>query len=102
LSSPHAHAHSACLRVSIADTGVGIPEENLLKIFEPLFTTKAKGIGLGLALAQMIVKAHGGAIRVESEVGEGSTFIVLLPLRPGGGRGRQQVETSRPAWQGEA
>jgi signal transduction histidine kinase len=52
--------------VSFTDTGVGIPEENLEKIFEPLFTTKAKGIGLGLALVKVLVEGHGGSIEVES------------------------------------
>jgi len=66
--------------VSFADTGVGIPEENLGKIWEPLFTTKAKGIGLGLAIIKTIVEAHGGTIEVESTVGEGTTFTVKLPL----------------------
>ncbi len=66
--------------VSVTDTGVGIPEENLGKIFEPLFTTKAKGIGLGLAVVKMLVEGHGGTIGVASEVGEGSTFTVRLPL----------------------
>lgn len=66
--------------ISFADTGVGIPEENLEGIFEPLFTTKAKGIGLGLALTRILVEEHGGDISVESEVGQGSTFMVSLPL----------------------
>ncbi len=67
--------------VSIADTGAGIAEENLERIFEPLFTTRAQGIGLGLALAERLVEAHGGTIEVESEVGEGSVFTVRLPVR---------------------
>jgi signal transduction histidine kinase len=67
--------------VSIADTGVGIPEENLAKIFEPLFTTKAKGIGLGMALIKTLVRGHGGSVEVQSEVGKGSTFTVKLPAR---------------------
>ncbi len=66
--------------VSFADTGVGIPEENLGRLFEPLFTTKAKGIGLGLATIKTLVEGHGGSIEVESEVGKGSTFTVRLPL----------------------
>jgi PAS domain S-box-containing protein len=66
--------------VSVADTGAGISEENLKKIFEPLFTTKAKGIGLGLALVKTLVEGHGGTVGVESQVGEGSTFTVRLPL----------------------
>jgi len=67
------------IAVSFIDTGDGIPQENMGRIFEPLFTTKAKGIGLGLALAKTIVERHGGTIEVESEVGKGSTFIVKLP-----------------------
>jgi PAS domain S-box-containing protein len=67
--------------VSFTDTGVGIPEENLDELFEPLFTTRAKGTGLGLAIVRTLVEAHGGSIRVESELGEGSTFTVRLPLR---------------------
>jgi signal transduction histidine kinase len=65
--------------VSFADTGVGIPEENLGRLFEPLFTTKAKGIGLGMAVTKTLVEGHGGTIEVESEVGKGSTFTVKLP-----------------------
>ena len=66
--------------VSFADTGVGIPEENLGKLFKPLFTTKSKGIGLGLHIIKTIVEAHGGTVEVESTVGEGTTFTVKLPL----------------------
>jgi signal transduction histidine kinase len=62
---------------------VGIPEENLAKIFEPLFTTKVQGIGLGLALCKELVEGHGGAISVQSELDRGSTFTVKLPLNPG-------------------
>ena len=69
-----------CLRVSISDTGCGIPPESLEKIFEPLFTTKAKGIGLGLAVSKNLVEGNGGSIEVESEMGKGSTFTVGLPL----------------------
>ena len=69
--------------ISFADTGVGIPEENLERLFEPLFTTKAKGIGLGLAVTRTLVEGHGGTIEVESEVGKGSTFTVKLPIGRG-------------------
>jgi len=72
---------SPCLRVSISDTGCGISEENMAKMFEPLFTTKAKGIGLGLAVSKNLVEANGGSIEMESEVGEGATFTVTLPIR---------------------
>jgi signal transduction histidine kinase len=66
--------------VSVADTGVGIPEENLTKVFEPLFTTKAKGIGLGLPVTRMLVEGHGGIVGVASAVGKGTTFTVKLPV----------------------
>ncbi len=66
--------------ISVADTGVGIPPENMAKLFEPLFTTKAKGLGLGLAVVKMLVEANEGSIEVESEEGKGSTFTVRLPL----------------------
>ncbi len=69
------------VRVSVADTGVGIPPENMQRIFEPFFTTKAKGegTGLGLSICQSVVAQHGGRIEVASEVGRGSTFTVILP-----------------------
>ncbi|HSB79290.1 MAG TPA: ATP-binding protein [Candidatus Methylomirabilis sp.] len=66
--------------VAITDTGVGISPEHLDRIFEPYFTTKEGGTGLGLALAQRIIDAHGGTISVESRPGTGSTFRVRLPL----------------------
>ena len=66
-------------QVSVADTGVGIAPENMEHLFEPLFTTKARGIGLGLALSESLVEVNGGRIEVESEEGKGSTFRVVLP-----------------------
>jgi two-component system NtrC family sensor kinase len=70
------------VEIAIADTGCGIPEENLQRIFDPFFTSKAvgKGTGLGLSVSHGIVEAHGGAIEVSSTAGEGSTFRVLLPM----------------------
>ncbi|MGD2089133.1 MAG: ATP-binding protein [Candidatus Aminicenantes bacterium] len=68
------------IAVSITDTGVGIAEENIGKIFEPLFTGKAKGIGLGMAISKTFVEGHGGSINVQSEIGKGSTFTVKLPI----------------------
>lgn len=67
--------------VSVEDTGVGISEENIGKIFQPLFTTKAKGQGLGLAVCKRLVEAHGGSITVESQVGRGSTFTIRIPIK---------------------
>jgi len=70
--------------ISFSDTGVGMPPDNLGKIFEPLFTTKARGIGLGLAITRMMVERHGGTAEVDSKVGKGSTFTVKLPIRSEG------------------
>ena len=67
--------------ISVQDTGVGIPEENLHKLFQPLFTTKSKGSGFGLAACKRLVEAHNGSITFESKVGRGSTFTVKIPLR---------------------
>ena len=68
------------LEVAFSDTGQGINDENMPKIFEPLFTTKTKGTGLGLSVCQQIVSKHGGSIDVVSRQGEGSTFTVRFPL----------------------
>ncbi len=68
------------LNISFADTGCGIPKEHIDKIFQPLFTTKRSGIGLGLSLSKGFVEANGGKIRLESEVGKGTTFTISLPL----------------------
>ncbi len=66
--------------MSVSDTGGGIPQEQLSRIFEPLYTTKKKGSGLGLMIVQRIVREHGGRIDLESRVGEGTCFRVWLPL----------------------
>jgi PAS domain S-box-containing protein len=68
------------LRISISDTGTGISEENLSKIFEPYFTTKATGSGLGLTLVYKIVREHRGEIAVKSREGEGACFSISLPI----------------------
>jgi signal transduction histidine kinase len=67
--------------VEFTDSGGGIPESIIDKIFDPLFTTKAKGIGLGLAMCKSILERHGGNIRVKSEEGKGSTFTASLPTQ---------------------
>ncbi len=69
------------VEMKITDTGCGIPEEAIDKIFDPLFTTKAKGIGLGLAVCRSIIERHQGIIEVESKVGKGTTFTIKLPLK---------------------
>jgi PAS domain S-box-containing protein len=71
--------------IMIADTGRGIPADKLQRIFEPFYTTKevGQGTGLGLSIAYDIIKKHNGEIRVESEVGKGTTFTVMLPAGPG-------------------
>ena len=70
----------AFLKIEVADTGVGIPGENMDKVWTSFFTTKEDGIGLGLSIVQRVVRAHGGKIEVESKPGAGTTFILLLPV----------------------
>ncbi len=67
------------VEISVSDTGEGISAEDVPKIFQPLFTTKARGIGLGLAVSKKLVEANGGNIEVECETGKGATFKVWLP-----------------------
>jgi len=67
------------VRISISDTGKGIPGRDIDKIFDPFFTTRPKGIGLGLSITYQIIKKHGGNIRVESKVDKGTTFTFTLP-----------------------
>ena len=67
------------VRITVADEGIGIPEENLGRIFDPYFSTKQKGSGLGLATSYSIIKNHGGSVSVESKPGHGTTLRVNLP-----------------------
>ena len=76
-----ARARDKFLEVEISDTGCGIPKEAMGKIFDPLFTTKAKGIGLGLAVCKAIIDRHEGNIEVKSETGRGTTVNIKLPLK---------------------
>ncbi len=69
------------MRIAVSDTGKGIAPENLDRIFDPYFTTRPAGTGLGMAIVQRIVEAHGGEIRVESTPGRGTTVLVFLPPR---------------------
>lgn len=66
--------------VSVTDTGGGIPQEQINRIFEPFYTTKKKGTGLGLMIVQRIIRAHNGRIELDSHVGRGTTFRIWLPL----------------------
>jgi signal transduction histidine kinase len=66
--------------LSVADTGGGISQEQIARIFEPFYTTKKKGSGLGLMIVQRIVRAHNGRIELESNIGKGTTFRIWLPL----------------------
>jgi signal transduction histidine kinase len=79
LSGRAAEGH---IEVAVADTGVGIPPDQLGRVTEPLYTTKARGLGLGLALARAIVEKNRGDLHVISQLGVGSTFTVRLPLAP--------------------
>jgi PAS domain S-box-containing protein len=74
---------SRFVKITVSDTGSGIPPEHLAKIFEPFFTTKPKGTGLGLATSYSVIKKHGGELRVESALGRGTTFHILLPAADG-------------------
>lgn len=75
----HSSITDCCLLITVRDNGQGILPENLPKLFEPLFTTKPHGIGLGLAVTQKLVEANGGRIEVESTPGQGTAFTLVLP-----------------------
>jgi PAS domain S-box-containing protein len=70
------------LEIAFADTGMGIPDEVLPKIFSPLFTTKAQGMGFGLAICKRIIESHGGTITVKTAVNKGTAFTITLPIKP--------------------
>jgi signal transduction histidine kinase len=81
----------------VSDTGCGIPEENLGKIFDPFFSTKGSGgTGLGLSVSYGLITAHGGEISVESSVGEGTTFKIQLPVITAGSARKSEIETGAP------
>jgi len=80
------------LQIAVSDTGIGIPEELMAKIFEPYFTTKESGSGLGLTITFKIIKEHNGEITVESTPGKGTTFTIHLPLP-------QPEQKSLPPWE---
>jgi signal transduction histidine kinase len=68
------------VKIAFADKGTGIPEDTLKKIFTPLFTTKAQGMGFGLAICKRIIEAHQGTITVKTQLNRGTTFTLTLPL----------------------
>ena len=70
------------LQVTFSDTGMGVTEDVMRRIWTPFFTTKAKGIGLGLSISKRIIEAHRGRISLETEVGKGTTFTVTIPIEP--------------------
>lgn len=74
--------HENNVEISFQDTGVGIPEEKLMKIGEPFYTTKENGNGLGLMVSFKIIESHNGSVYIESEVNKGTTFNIVLPARP--------------------
>jgi signal transduction histidine kinase len=71
------------VNIEVQDTGMGISEDNIQKLLTAFFTTKSSGSGLGLTICSQIIHNHGGSIGVRSKVGEGTTFVVSLPLRRG-------------------
>ncbi len=89
------------ISISIEDTGHGIPKENLNKIFDPYFTTKQRGSGLGLATTFAIIKKHGGHISVSSELGKGTTFTIYLPACPEKEIKEKIQKTEVKNWQGK-
>ena len=78
-----ANGAGRAVEVVIADSGVGIPADKLGRVFEPYFTTKKHGTGLGLALVRQTIHDHGGTVTVASEPGRGTAFTVKLPLPAG-------------------
>ena len=69
------------MAISFQDTGVGIPEARLELIGRPFYTTKSKGMGLGLSIVKQVVEKHGGTINVKSKLGKGSTFTIQIPVQ---------------------
>ena len=76
------HVSRDMVEIAITDTGIGIAPENLQKVFNPFFTTKevGKGTGLGLSVSFDIIEKHGGTVKVESQLGRGTAFTIVLPM----------------------
>jgi two-component system cell cycle sensor histidine kinase/response regulator CckA len=91
---PQELARGRYVEISISDTGIGIPEKYIGRIFDPYFTTKEKGSGLGLATSYSIIRNHNGAADVRSELGKGTTFRMYLPAGAGTVQARQPAPTA--------
>ena len=74
-------------RVEITDTGRGIAPEDISKVFEPYYSTKETGTGLGLPIVRKVIEDHGGTVSVSSKLGGGTTFTIALPTKAEGGKG---------------
>jgi signal transduction histidine kinase len=84
------------LELSFSDTGTGISDEVMPKLFSPLFTTKAQGMGFGLAICKRLIEAHAGTISVKTAKGKGTTFIVTLPIEPKPEIGGEKIWINMP------
>jgi len=84
------------LAFTFSDTGIGISKETLAKLWTPLFTTKAKGMGFGLPICKRIIEAHGGSISAKSVVKKGTTFTVTLPIEPKTDEGGEKIWVKLP------
>ena len=83
-----------------ADTGEGIAPQNLAKIFEPMFTTKLRGIGLGLTVVRRTVEQHGGKVEVRSVLGHGTTVTIMLPVDCRSAQSNDEAFAKRPCQRG--
>jgi CheY-like chemotaxis protein len=86
--------------LEVTDTGAGMTPDTLQRIFDPFFSTKYSGRGLGLAAVMGIVQSHRGLIRIRTEPGQGTSFRVLLPAVPGTARTQEQPSAARTEWHG--
>lgn len=76
-------AENSHVEIVVADTGPGIPRKDLPRVFDPFYTTKSDGTGLGLSVVHSIIQEHGGRITIESDTGRGTTVRIQLPLNGG-------------------
>jgi signal transduction histidine kinase len=98
-----ARPQGANVDIKVADTGEGLTQEECERLFTPYYTTKLHGTGLGLAIVQSVVADHGGTIAVESRTGNGSTFIITLPIAKPGTPSREAAapKSTRPSGSGD-